>query len=141
MSIKIFYDEINYRLGKAGDVRRLVEKVINDNNKIVGDLNFILTTDNSLRKINNEFLEHDYYTDVITFNYSNDNLINGEVYISIDTVRENSLNYKDSLRMELIRVMVHGVLHLLEYDDKTTAERNQMRILENKWLQYFKEMK
>lgn len=140
MSIRIFYDDISFRLKGSVKIKRFIGKVISENGKISGDLSFIFTDDDSLRKINIEFLEHDYFTDVITFSYNQGNVINGEIYISIDTVRENSLNYKDSLQGEVLRVMVHGVLHLLGYDDKTDAQRKKMSRLEDKWLKFAESM-
>ena len=97
MSIRIFYDNTPFRIKGWNKLKIKLTKVIRKENKISGDLNFIITNDEYLRKINVQFLEHDYNTDVITFNYNKGDLINGEIYVSIETVKENSNNYKTSL--------------------------------------------
>ena len=134
LKIKFFYDRINYRIKRSKEVRNLIEKVIRKTNKIPGDLNFIITNDKIVRKLNIEYLDHDYFTDVIAFDYSENVILNGEVYISKDTVKKNAVKYKVSLNSEIIRVIIHGTLHLCGIDDKSSEEKNIMRELEDKWI-------
>lgn len=134
MKIKIFYDSSTYKLKSSKKILRSMKKVIRNENKIPGDLNFIFTTDTELIKLNKEFLQHSYFTDVIAFENNDGKIINGEVYLSIDTVKRNANNYKVSLKEEVIRVMIHGTLHLCGYKDKRKTEKNRMIEKENKWL-------
>ena len=110
--------------------------MIADEERCVGNLCFIFVPDEKILEINRQFLQHDYYTDIITFDNSEGNTVSGEMYISTDTVRSNAEEYHTGFQNELMRVIVHGVLHLCGHNDKTEAEQQQMRIAETKYLNY-----
>jgi probable rRNA maturation factor len=137
LKIKIFYDEIAYRLRNSKSYLTKIEEVIRSERLHPGDLSFIITTDKNLIGINKEFLNHNYFTDVIAFAYNEGKILKGEIYISLETVRKNAANYKVSLKKELLRVMIHGTLHLCGYDDKTEREKELMREKEDFWLNLF----
>ena len=107
-------------------IRRWFEQIAESEKQNLGELNFIFCSDDYLLKINQEYLKHDYYTDIITFDYS-DELISGDIFISLDRVRDNAKQLNESEDRELHRVMAHGVLHLIGYKDKTEAESREMR--------------
>jgi probable rRNA maturation factor len=134
LSIKIFYDGISFRLRGFKMARKIIEKVISEEGKNSGDLNFIITDDISILELNRQFLKHNYFTDVIAFSYNKGDLIEGEIYISIETVKRNSINYNVSLTSELKRVMIHGVLHLCGYEDSTLQQQNSMKKMEDYYL-------
>jgi probable rRNA maturation factor len=138
LSIRIFYDDVCFRLKGWRKAGKIIEKIIEKERKTPGDLNFIITRDESLRKINVQFLEHDYDTDVITFDYCSGVIVNGEIYISIETVKKNAFIYKTGINTELLRVMIHGVLHLAGYDDKTKKQKAEIRGVEDYWLKAMK---
>ncbi len=126
MTIKVFYDEIKFRLKGSGKIKRFLEKVILAEKMVPGDLNFVFTSDETLLDINIRFLGHDYYTDVIAFDYNSDNRVNGEVYISVDTVGRNAASFGVKRDEEVARVMIHGTLHLCGYKDGTRDEKERM---------------
>jgi rRNA maturation RNase YbeY len=107
------------------------------NGLVMGDINFIFCSDEYLLKINKQFLNHDYYTDIITFDYSSDTLLSGDLFISVERVLENSKIYKTVFQEELRRVMIHGILHLMGYKDSTNEESQKMREAENGALSLF----
>ena len=137
MNIKVSYDSTGYRLRNKRKTIELINKVIRSERKIPGDLNFIITNDKNLLEINREFLKHNYFTDVIAFGSDSAEAVNGEIYVSADTVSRNAHNYKVSLNTEMLRVLIHGTLHLCGYDDSTAELKNIMHSLEDKWLKEY----
>ena len=104
-----------------------------------GHLSFVFCTDDYLLVVNKKFLNHDYYTDIITFDYSESNTVSGDLIISIDRVKENALTHQCSFNLELNRVIIHGVLHLLGFSDKTDDQISKMRELEGLYLAQYVE--
>ncbi len=111
--------------------------VVHQENASVGALTYVLVNDEELLEMNNKYLEHDYFTDVITFDYSEGEIISGDIFISWDRIKENARDYGVDQNEELRRVMVHGVLHLLGYDDKSEQEQQEMREKEDYNLNMF----
>jgi rRNA maturation RNase YbeY len=140
LSIKIYYDKIKFRIHRTGEIKKFLEKVITEEKRIPGDLKFIFTNDIALQEINGEFLKQKYYTDIISFDYSDRDVINGELYISAEALRRNAIIYKAGIREELLRVMIHGVLHLCGYDDNTRRNRDLMFELQEKRLKEFENL-
>lgn len=109
------------------------ENVFAGENIVDYELNIIIVDDDKIHRLNAEYLNHDYTTDVITFKLE-DSPVVGEIYISADTAREQAAEYKVSLQNEILRLVAHGCLHLAGYDDNTDDDREKMHILENKYI-------
>lgn len=105
--------------------------------KELGDISLIFCSDEQLLLMNKKHLDHDYYTDVITFDYTIHNFISGDVFVSIDRVRENAIEYKTFFHIEMYRVVFHGILHLLGYNDKTEQEILEMCAKEDLYINHF----
>lgn len=118
-------------------VERWLEAVATAHDKIAGTLTYILTDDEGILKVNREFLQHDYYTDIITFDYSKRRMVSGDIYISLDTVRSNAEQFATDPDRELHRVLAHGLLHLCGINDKGPGEREIMEAHENEALDLF----
>ena len=127
-----FFSETEFEFVKDWVTKTIVSEGFKE-----GDLTFIFCDDEYLYKINLEFLNHDTLTDIITFDYTLGKEIHGEIYISIDRVKENASEFQVSFEEELHRVIIHGVLHLCGYKDKSEADESQMRSKENFYLQAF----
>ena len=104
-----------------------------------GNINFIFCSDEYLKNINIQFLDHYYYTDIITFNYNEGDTLSGDIYISTDRVTDNAAYYKVDFMNELLRVIIHGILHLNGFDDKTEKQKSSIHILEDEWLNHFRD--
>jgi len=105
-----------------------------------GDLGYIFCDDEYLKNINIKYLSHDFYTDIVTFDYSSGKIISGDMFISMDRVNENAVIFQCNATDELLRVIVHGLLHLLGYTDSTELEKETMRSLEDECVIMFKEI-
>lgn len=109
-----------------------VDQVIRSHHKKTGEVFFLFCSDNYLLEINQRFLNHDTLTDIITFNNSEDsNVISGEIFISLDRVKENAMKTYQTIDNELSRVLIHGILHLIGFDDKSDVDKQNMRLQEN----------
>ena len=108
--------------------------LLNKEAKTLGEISIIFVSDSYLLEMNQKYLNHDYYTDIITFDYCEMNIVSGDLFISVDRVQENAESFDVDFLTELKRVMIHGVLHLCGYKDKTEEEERMMRELENKYL-------
>lgn len=118
-------------------VRRAIIEIIEYHNKQCGEISLVFCDDKYILEINRNYLKHDYYTDIITFDYSSVRVISGDLFISVDTVISNSLLFKVDSNLELHRVIFHGVFHLLGFGDKSEEEERKMRSLEDYWLEHF----
>lgn len=115
-----------------------IKQIINQNKKEVGDINFIFCSNDYLLEINKKYLNHHYYTDVITFPYNEKNVLSGDIFISVDQVKLNAEQFKASFEEELYRVIIHGVLHLIGFEDDTDHKRMHMHVLEDEALELLK---
>jgi rRNA maturation RNase YbeY len=134
MNIQFFYEDIDEFTFDTRLCTHWILDCIKHYHKRCGNLNFIFTSDDYLLEINKKYLQHDYYTDIITFDYCVEDTISGDIYISVDRVKENAQEYNQSFLQELHRVMIHGILHLIGLDDHTEEEKIEMREAENKCL-------
>jgi len=132
--IEIFYEDIQPLKLQKSHLKKYIKTLISSEIKNAGEISIIICSDKYLLDINIEYLKHNYYTDIITFNYVEGSNISGDLFISIDRVKENSIEFNTSLIKELYRVVFHGLLHLIGYNDKTNDEKRIMREKEDLYL-------
>jgi len=127
-SIKFFTEDTSYQLRQRTEIRTWLKSIAKKEKYSILELNYIFCSDEYLLQMNKDFLDHDYYTDIITFDNSEvKGKIEGDIFISIDRVKDNSQLQKTSIKDELHRVLAHGLLHLTGYKDKTSKEQEMMR--------------
>lgn len=131
-----FNYETDFELTNPVEISNWVKEVIKREGFKLGEINYIFCDDEYLHKLNVEFLNHDTLTDIISFDNTMGKLVSGDIFISIDRVRENAIIFNNSFLDELHRVIIHGVLHYLDYKDKNEAEKTVMRSKENFYLNH-----
>ncbi len=134
MAITFQAENINFPKIKKRATTKWIKSVANKYNKQIGDIYYLFCTDEKILEINRQFLNHDFYTDIIAFDYSEENKISGDIFISLETVLSNSQKYQTSFDEELHRVMIHGILHLCGLNDKSDDEIKEMRKAEDEAL-------
>ena len=126
--------DTSFTLDQPLIIEKWVSNVVLKEAKILGEITYIFCSDNYLYQMNLEHLKHDTLTDIITFNYCQNNIISGDIFISIERVKDNSITYNTTFQNELNRVIIHGILHLIGYNDKTKEEQLMMRSKEDFYL-------
>jgi len=134
MSICYFNEDVPFPKIKKRICSNWIKDVIVSEDKSIGDISFIFCSDNYLLDVNRKYLDHDYFTDIITFDYVEGIVISGDIFISLDRVKENSNTFNISYLAELNRILVHGILHLLGYKDKLKEDKKLMTEKEDYYL-------
>jgi rRNA maturation RNase YbeY len=132
--IAFFFEDILSFETNQDFIKNQIEQLIIEEGNEPGDITVIFCSDNYLLEMNKKHLQHDYYTDIITFNYVEDLLISGDLFISTDRIKDNAAKFGVAFLKELYRVIFHGVLHLIGYNDKTEEEQKMMRQKEDYYL-------
>lgn len=133
---EIFFhkEDISFRFLHKEQIIQWIKEVAKKEKKSIGYINYIFCSDNYLLELNKDYLNHKTLTDIITFDNSDGTLIESDIFISIERVRENAARFETTFQLELYRVLIHGVLHLCGYKDKKEEEKNLMREKENKYI-------
>jgi len=118
-------------------INRWIKETAAGYDKKIGEIAYIFCSDKKILEVNNQYLKHDYYTDIITFDYSEGSVISGDIFISLDTVKSNAQDFGVDFEHEILRILIHGILHLCGQEDKTNEQRNEMTGKENLALEKF----
>lgn len=134
MSVQYFNEDVPLPKLKKRITTDWIKSIIGAEEKKCGDISFIFCSDEYLLEVNKKYLNHDYYTDIITFDYVEGNLMNGDIFISVDRILDNSKVFDTSFENELCRILAHGVLHLIGYKDKNVKDKIMMTFKEDYYL-------
>lgn len=134
LSISFHSEDVDFQLENEQQIIDWIKNTIQQEAKSATEISYIFCTDEYLYQMNLEYLNHDTYTDIITFDYTEKSVVSGDIFISIDRVKENAIKFKTTFKNELSRVIIHGVLHLLGYKDKTPEQKQVMRSKEDFYL-------
>jgi probable rRNA maturation factor len=136
-NVSFFFEECKKFSFDRKRITSDINGIIKSENFKSGKVSVIFCSDEYLLNINREYLKHDYYTDIITFNYGEENLVSGDLFISVERVADNSVQYNQTFENELYRVIYHGILHLVGFDDKEEASEKLMKLKEDFYLNKF----
>ena len=137
MPVTFHKEEVEFKLPNERNLSNWLVDIAASKNKTISQIVYIFCDDEYLLNINKEYLNHDYYTDIITFPYKQGREIESDIFISIERIKENASTFKSTFEIELLRVMSHGLLHLIGYKDKTEEEKKEMRAKENWAIELF----
>lgn len=132
--INFYNQEIDFRLKEKAKIRRWISQVVENECKTIGEISYVFCTDTYLLDINQQYLKHNTYTDIVTFDYTEEGKISGDLFISVERVTENAQRFSVNFEHELKRVLVHGILHLCGYKDKSEEDEKVMRAREDYYL-------
>lgn len=126
-----FSEECSFRLKDKLKIKRWIKQVVENYGYKLGEISYVFCSDERILEVNKQYLSHDFYTDIITFDYVEKERVSGDIFISIDRVEENAKDFNVTFQQELLRVIIHGVLHLLGFEDHSQEEQQIMRQKEN----------
>lgn len=128
-SISFHNEGVNTKTPSKRLLKAWIKEFVSNHGKKVGELAFVFCSDEKILEVNQNFLQHDYYTDIITFDYCEGEIVSGDIFISVERVQENAVSHKVDYNTELLRILAHGVLHLLGFQDK--KEKNKIEMMRN----------
>ena len=137
MNIDFNFEDVNFALPNTDILTNWIDYAVKNEGCFTGNISYVFCSDEYLWNMNKQYLGHDYYTDIITFDYVEDKYVSGDLFISIDRVEDNAKTFNVSRETELLRVMIHGVLHLLGYDDQTDEQEAEIHKMEDFYIDVY----